>query len=188
MGNPELVAVVLALQEWRHWLEGAVQPLVIRSDHKNLTYIRSTCRLISRQAQWALFLTWFDFSITYRPDSQNVKPDTLSHQFAPVSEDIRYENIIPPTCMVGAACWRVEQEVQEALFLRVVRLTAYLSHRTFGPLCWFGVTPPRRLAIQAFSGPSPSFSKVSVGLQWFLTPGYLSQLALSVQVLPPCSC
>lgn len=45
----------------------------------------------------ALFLTCFNFSLTYCPASQNVKSNTLSHQFAPASEDVEPENIIPPT-------------------------------------------------------------------------------------------
>ncbi|KAI3356920.1 hypothetical protein L3Q82_003348 [Scortum barcoo] len=41
VGNRELLAVVLALQEWRHWLEGAEQPFLVWTDHKNLAYLRS---------------------------------------------------------------------------------------------------------------------------------------------------
>lgn len=36
MGNCELLALVLALQEWRHWLEGAAEPFIVWMDHKNL--------------------------------------------------------------------------------------------------------------------------------------------------------
>uniref|UniRef100_A0A674N814 Reverse transcriptase/retrotransposon-derived protein RNase H-like domain-containing protein n=1 Tax=Takifugu rubripes TaxID=31033 RepID=A0A674N814_TAKRU len=39
VGNWELLAVVLALQEWRHWLEGGTQPFIVWTDHKNLTYV-----------------------------------------------------------------------------------------------------------------------------------------------------
>lgn len=55
IGNRELLAVKLALQEWRHWLEGAKHPFVIWTDHKNLTYIQEAKRLNPRQARWALF-------------------------------------------------------------------------------------------------------------------------------------
>lgn len=48
VGNRELLAVVLALKEWRHWLEGASQPFLAWSDHKNLSYLRSARRLNSR--------------------------------------------------------------------------------------------------------------------------------------------
>lgn len=71
VGNQELLAVVLALQEWRHWLEGAELPFVVFTEHKNLAYLRSAKRLNSRQARWALFLGRFHLTITYRPSSKN---------------------------------------------------------------------------------------------------------------------
>ena len=40
VGNRELLAVKLALEEWRHWLEGAEQPFVVWTDHKNFEFIR----------------------------------------------------------------------------------------------------------------------------------------------------
>lgn len=41
IGNRELLAVKLALEEWRHWLEGTKIPFLVWTDHKNLEYIRS---------------------------------------------------------------------------------------------------------------------------------------------------
>lgn len=55
IGNRELLAVRLALGDWRHWLEGTAIPFVVWTDHRNLEYIRSAKRLNARQARWALF-------------------------------------------------------------------------------------------------------------------------------------
>ena len=52
VGNRELLTVKLALDEWRHWLEGAEHPFVIWTDHKNLAYIRDAKRLNAPQARW----------------------------------------------------------------------------------------------------------------------------------------
>ncbi len=41
IGNRELLAVKLALEEWRHWLEGSGVPFIVWTDHKNLEYIQS---------------------------------------------------------------------------------------------------------------------------------------------------
>ncbi len=54
-GNRELLAVKLALEEWRHWLEGSGVPFIIWTDHKNLEYIKSAKRLNSRQAFFRSF-------------------------------------------------------------------------------------------------------------------------------------
>lgn len=43
VGDKELLAIKLALEEWRHWLEGAAQPFV--AENQNLEYIRLEKRL-----------------------------------------------------------------------------------------------------------------------------------------------
>ena len=61
IGNKELLAIKLALEEWRHWLEGAQVPFQVWTDHKNLEYLQTTKRLNSRQARWSLFFYFFFF-------------------------------------------------------------------------------------------------------------------------------
>ena len=43
----ELLAVVLALQDWRHWLEGAAESFLVWIDHKNLDYLRGAKRCVT---------------------------------------------------------------------------------------------------------------------------------------------
>lgn len=86
VGNRELLAIKLAFEEWRHWLEGAKHQIAVFTDHKNLQYIESAKRLNPRQGGWALFFTRFDFVISYRPGSKNQKADALSRSFLPVQE------------------------------------------------------------------------------------------------------
>lgn len=45
VGNRELLAMKAALEEWWHWLEGALHPFTILTNHKNLEYLRSAKRL-----------------------------------------------------------------------------------------------------------------------------------------------
>lgn len=99
VGNRELLALVLALQEWRHWLEGAAERFLVWMDHKNLSYLHGAKRLNSRQARWALFLGRFEFTLTYRPGSKNAKPDALSRQFSADLVQQDPEPILPSTCM-----------------------------------------------------------------------------------------
>jgi len=46
----ELMAIVLAFEEWRPHLEGSRHPIQVLSDHKNLEYFMSTKLLNHRQA------------------------------------------------------------------------------------------------------------------------------------------
>lgn len=114
VGNRELLAVKLALEEWRHWLEGAELPFLVWTDHKNLAYIQSARRLNSRQARWALFFSRFNFSLTYRPGSRNVKPDALSRQFSQEERPIAPDPILPSTRVIAAISWDIENHIREA--------------------------------------------------------------------------
>ncbi|MBZ5782411.1 hypothetical protein K8366_25940, partial [Klebsiella aerogenes] len=68
-----MLAMKAAMEHWRHWLEGSKFPFTVLTDHRNLEYLRSAKRLNHRQARWALFFTRFQFTVTYRPGSKNVK-------------------------------------------------------------------------------------------------------------------
>uniref|UniRef100_A0A3P8NIY2 Gypsy retrotransposon integrase-like protein 1 n=2 Tax=Astatotilapia calliptera TaxID=8154 RepID=A0A3P8NIY2_ASTCA len=115
IGDLELLAVKLALEEWRHLLEGAEHPFIVWTDHKNLTYLRNAKRLNTRQARWSLFFARFNFSISYRPGTRNVKPDALSRQFEAASERSGVPSILPASCRVGAVTWEVDSVIQRAL-------------------------------------------------------------------------
>lgn len=115
IGNRELLAVKLALEEWRHWLEGSGVPFIVWTDHKNLEYIRTAKRLNSRQARWALFFGRFDFSLSYRPGSENIKPDSLSRIFDRSERLSTPECILPEKIVISALVWEVESRVKAAL-------------------------------------------------------------------------
>ncbi|XDV54467.1 hypothetical protein PO909_022751 [Leuciscus waleckii] len=115
IGNRELLAVKLALEEWRHWLEGSGVPFIVWTDHKNLEYIRSAKRLNSRQARWALFFGRFDFTLSYRPGSKNIKPDSLSRIFDPSERPVTPECILPEKVVISTLIWEVESKVKTAL-------------------------------------------------------------------------
>uniref|UniRef100_A0A3B3IH81 Gypsy retrotransposon integrase-like protein 1 n=1 Tax=Oryzias latipes TaxID=8090 RepID=A0A3B3IH81_ORYLA len=113
VGNRELLAIKLALDEWRHWLEGAELPFIVWTDHKNLAYLRSAKRLNSRQARWCLFFDRFNFNITYRPGSRNIKPDALSRKYT-ISESPSDSAILPKSCFIGTLTWEIENKIQQA--------------------------------------------------------------------------
>ncbi|KAK7883132.1 hypothetical protein WMY93_029306 [Mugilogobius chulae] len=114
IGDRELLAVKLALEEWRHYLEGAEHPFVVWTDHKNLAYIKTAKRLNSRQARWALFFGRFNFTLTFRPGSHNVKSDALSRQFVSAESSDEAETIVPASCVVAMVTWEIQSLVEEA--------------------------------------------------------------------------
>ncbi|KAK3525543.1 hypothetical protein QTP86_034719, partial [Hemibagrus guttatus] len=54
VGNRELPSIKAALEEWRHWLEGARHPFQVLTNHHNLEYLRGAKRLNPWQARVAV--------------------------------------------------------------------------------------------------------------------------------------
>ncbi|KAL0199478.1 hypothetical protein M9458_008018, partial [Cirrhinus mrigala] len=114
VGNKENLSMKAALEEWRHWLEGAAHPFQIITDHKNLEYIKGAKRINPRQAHWSLFFTRFNFSVTYRPGSKNLKADTLSRRHDIDQGDQTIVPIFPPTVVIAQISWDLMEEIQRA--------------------------------------------------------------------------
>lgn len=76
----ELLAIIKSLETWRHYLHGSTFPIIILTDHKNLTYFRTAQQLNRRQARWSLFLSEFDIQLIHVPGTQMTISDTLSRR------------------------------------------------------------------------------------------------------------
>lgn len=114
MGDRELLAIKLALKEWRHWLEGAKHSFVVLTDHKNLKYLQTAKHLNPRQARWALFFTRFQFTISYHPGSKNTKADALSRTHTSEQEEERRATILPEACWINPIEWDIDREIAES--------------------------------------------------------------------------
>jgi len=78
--DKELLAIVEAFMEWKHYLYGADKPITVYTDHQNLQLFLTTKKWNQSQIRWAQLLASFNFKIMYRPVSQSSKPDTLSRR------------------------------------------------------------------------------------------------------------
>jgi len=78
--DKEMLAIIRALEEWRHFLEGARHLVEIWTDHKNLEYFMTAKKLNHRQARWSLYLARFDFKLIHHPERSMGKPDALSRR------------------------------------------------------------------------------------------------------------
>ncbi|KAK3560626.1 hypothetical protein QTP86_014401, partial [Hemibagrus guttatus] len=86
LGNRELLAIKAALEEWRHWLEGARHPFQILMDHRNLEYLRGAKRLNPRQAR----------------------------QFEAANEPAQPDVILPVTAILAPVQWNLVEEIRRA--------------------------------------------------------------------------
>jgi hypothetical protein len=76
----ELLAIIWALEEWRHYIQGSLHTTIILSDHKNLTYHREAKNLNRRQACWSLYLSKFDVKLVHTPGHKMIQSDALSRR------------------------------------------------------------------------------------------------------------
>ena len=74
----EMLAIIEALKDWCHFLEGLPTPFEIITDHSNLQYWWTTQDLSRRQDRWATYLSRFHFTLTHRPGKANIQADALS--------------------------------------------------------------------------------------------------------------
>ncbi len=74
----ELLAIVMALKNWRPLLAGSPHKIIIYSDHLNLQYWKTPQRISQRVAREVLELSKYDFKIRHIPGKQNGQADTLS--------------------------------------------------------------------------------------------------------------
>jgi hypothetical protein len=78
--DKELLAVMTALDHWRHYLMGAAHDFEIWSDHQNLQYFRKPQKLNRRQARWTTELAEYHYTLHHKPGKQMIKVDILSRR------------------------------------------------------------------------------------------------------------
>lgn len=72
----ELLAIVAAVENFRHYLYG--KRFILYTDHRPLLYIMKNKKPSSRQFRWKPALLEYDFEIFYKEGKQNVVADALS--------------------------------------------------------------------------------------------------------------
>ena len=74
----ELLAIVLAIEEWRVYLYG--RHFKVYTDHHTLKYFDTQPHLSLRQSKWQDKLAAYDMEICYTPGKQNQAADALSRR------------------------------------------------------------------------------------------------------------
>ena len=110
----ELLAIIRALEEWRHYIQGSPHTMIVFSNHKNLTYFQEARKLNRRQARWSLYLSEFDVKLVHIAGTKIIQSDALSRQpdFTP-KEDTDNKDImmLPDALFVNL----INTELQERI-------------------------------------------------------------------------
>lgn len=76
----ELLGIIRALTEWRHYILGNPHTTTVFTDHNNLLYYRTAQRLNRRQARWSLILSEYDITLVHQPGPKMIQSDALSRR------------------------------------------------------------------------------------------------------------
>lgn len=103
--DKELLAIIRAFQQWRHYLEGAKYKVTVRSDHRNLEVFGQKRIGTERHARWNEFLGWFDFEIQHQPGTASGRTDAISRRadYVPQDRPELEQRIFNPDQLVAAA-------------------------------------------------------------------------------------
>ena len=86
--DKKLLAIVRSFEEWRPHLIGAVQPVRVLTDHKNLEYFATKRQLNQRQVRRSGFMAQFPWYAEYRPGKLGGKPDELTRRSGDLPNEV----------------------------------------------------------------------------------------------------
>lgn len=78
--DKEMLAIIRALEEYRHYLEGHPKIVEIWSDNQNLTCFKMAQKLTRRQVRWSLYLMRFNFVLHHKPGKTMLTANPLSRR------------------------------------------------------------------------------------------------------------
>jgi RNase H-like domain found in reverse transcriptase/Integrase zinc binding domain len=76
-GDRELLAIVRALKEWRHYIQRSGHTTIVLSDHDNLRHFKVPQTIGRQMARWTLYLSKFDIKQVHIPGKKNIQADSL---------------------------------------------------------------------------------------------------------------
>jgi len=90
----ELLAIVFALKQWRHLVEG--QQVVLHTDHLPLVLLKKLKCPTGRLAKWLVDLSMLEAKLVFNPGKLNVAADALSRFYEEDRSPTKLGTILTP--------------------------------------------------------------------------------------------
>ncbi|KAI2658554.1 Transposon Tf2-9 polyprotein [Labeo rohita] len=115
VGNRELLAIKLALEEWRHWLEGARHPFTILTDRSQEPGIYPYCQG-SEPPSSQMGSVLYQVSLRHNVSTRLTEHESrrLSRIHEPDHSPATPETIIPTSVILAPVAWDIMTEITES--------------------------------------------------------------------------
>lgn len=117
----ELLAIIAACKEWRHYLMGTPFTVVIKTDHNSLQHLQSQPHLSNRQIRWLEFLAEYDCKIEYMKGKENVVADALSRRPDHKLVDTQHEHTSKENDQMSLSLNNISQVISGASTLNRIK-------------------------------------------------------------------
>jgi predicted aspartyl protease len=111
----ELLAILLALRRWRHYLMGG--KIMVRTDHSALMWLKSLKNPEGQLARWLSELAQYDMEIRHRPGAKHQNSDDVSRRPCAATckhchrKEVREEELFVRTLQIQTSInWAEEQD------------------------------------------------------------------------------
>ena len=149
-GDQEMLAIIHAFKEWRHYLESPDSTVTVITDHEALLKFMDTKVLArKRQTRWAEFLAAFDFKIEWRAGKRN-PADGLSRMpaFDAVDKSENQEHMLQELVLLRSKDSRESREKSDLPITKISRVrvailtrAASIKERTRRDSTWAAANP-----------------------------------------------
>jgi RNase H-like domain found in reverse transcriptase/Reverse transcriptase (RNA-dependent DNA polymerase) len=115
-GDRELLAVIQALKEWRHYIQGSGHTTIVLSDHDNLRHFKVPETIGRRMARWTLYLSEFDIKLVHILGKKNIQANSLSQRpdLCPQGTDNKDVIVLPEHLFVNLIDMELQKEIANA--------------------------------------------------------------------------
>jgi RNase H-like domain found in reverse transcriptase/Reverse transcriptase (RNA-dependent DNA polymerase) len=115
-GDRELLVILQALKEWRHYIQGSGHTTIILSDHDNLWHFKVPQTIEQQMAQWTLYLSEFDIKLVHIPGKKNIQADSLSWQpdLCPQGTDNEDVIVLPEHLIINLINMELQKKIANA--------------------------------------------------------------------------